>query len=495
MDQLGRLSPAPELETRSIGGTFVRSPAAIPLVGSFLLLLHIGLGHRDFDTWAHVGAAALGTLAFVIIRDASPARVPFLPFAAAQFYIFFGTPTFSEQRLKGANGAIFVSDEAKSLAVWAAVLTLSAMYSTAFVGRRFGGWLNPTFERFAPPGGVLRLRGAIRVWSVAALLVRGLILYRAGGVSSSALAFVFSVIGSPILVQALLHREWRDSRSPVSRLWFWAYTLSAVVVGLGTGMLVEVVIPLLGAVVLQWLGSGKLRLRLLVVLAVAYLILAPAKYAYRRETWNVVGRADTQVSISERASAWVKAIEESWGGEQPEVRENVDTGTGRFSALMYAAQTIDWVPHHVPFSGISRWSMIPQSYIPRVLWKDKPDLTQYYNATYAVTFEILSSRGTRTTAVGFFLISDGYWALGWLGVALAGTIVGFLFGTYEGLFRPGHWAGGAIGFAFLMPQQMVGHLGALCGGVLQGIFAFFLALWCIWLFAFLLTERRPMRLR
>lgn len=477
------------------GDRFFQVAFSLPLAVGVLVALHVGFGHPGIPLSAQLGAATLGALAVAIIRRARPTRIPFLPFAAAQYYLFYGMPTFSEPKLSGANGRIFVSHEAISSASWAAVLTLAAMWAASFAGHLVGAPLRPTLERFTPRSGILRLRGAIRLWALCALVLRGVVLFRLGGLASSPFAFAVSIVASPLLIQALLHREWQESKSPVSRLWFSSFTAAAAVLGMGTGMLVEVVVPLLGALVLNWLASGKVRVRLLLVLAIAYFVLAPAKHQYRRDTWDPVGKTSTQVTIADRATAWLEALEASWGGERTDVRENVDTGTSRVSALLYAAQTFDWVPTYVPFTGASRWPMIAYSYVPRLIWKDKPDMTRYYNATYAVTFDLLSERGTRTTAVGFFLISDGYWAFGWPGVVLVGVLVGFLFGVYEALFVPRHWALLAIGFVFLMSLQMVAHLASLWTGIAQAIFALLLGIWIIWGVAYFLSERRPFLVR
>lgn len=485
---LSEAPPRASPHATALGAT-VRSPFAIPVVAGLFALLHHGWGSPEFDASARWGAAALGTLLFLIVRNSRPDRIPFMALAAVQFYVFFGAATFTSQRLMGARGPLFVSTEARTYAVWAAVLALSFMWAGARATFPLGVRLRPLLLRFAPPARVVKARSAIRAWAVLSVLVR-VVTMGLGPARAAETAYIANLVAAPILVQALLYYETASSRTAVSKVWFWGFTVTISTLGLSTGMLSAALYPIFSALVLGWLRTGRVRVAPIVVLLGLYVLLTPAKFAFRQQVWNPSGRSAVQVSYMERATIWWGAIGEAWGDERADIDENLEGSKSRVSEIMFVAQTFDWVPTYVPYSGFARWQMIFYSYIPRVLWPAKPDLTRVYNHAYAMTFGLMSEEATRTTAINLPLVTDGFWSFGWPGVALVGLLVGLLFGVYEGVFDPSVGVALAMGLPLLVGMQATAHLATLYTGILQSMVSFLVALWVIQGVAFVLTARR-----
>lgn len=461
--------------SRQLGmpGAVLRSPALAVVVCGFLLLAHLGWSNSIYPTEARVGAALLGMLALLAIRAASPERLPFLPLAAVQFYLHFGVPTFYEQRLLTLSGPAQLSDASLNAAVGAALLSFALMYLMAFPGRAFGRLLEPRVGKTLPRTAISRHATGIRVWSVAALIAHVVISLRPNWIPES-LAFAVGTLFSPIVPQVLSFLLWRETRSNADRLVFLAVTGITAFLGIMSGMLQSAFTPLFVALVVSWTSSGKVRVGLVAGLVLAFLVLNPAKHAYRARAWKA-----EDATMAEKVELWTSAVESTWTDRKVEVSDNLKGSADRVSSLLYVAHTLEWVPRYVPFAGAERWWPIVYSYVPRFLWPGKPDLTGMFNRNYTVAFRLQTEEGTATTTIHLPQMSDAYWAFGWLGVGIAGAMVGFLFGLYEGAFATVRWPLTAVGMLFLTRLQSTSHLGANYTGVIQIFIAGGAALWAV----------------
>lgn len=67
--------------------------------------------------------------------------------------------------------------------------------------------------------------------------------------------------------------------------------------------------------------------------------------------------------------------------------------------------------------------MLPAVFVPRLLWPDKPIITDIAKDIYEL------GTGRRTSQVGAGLFADAYWAMGWTGVVLFMSIYGAILGA------------------------------------------------------------------
>lgn len=476
---------SPPAPARSVGDAVLRSPVTLVLVALGLLALHVGLGHADFSLSARLGAATMGFLAYLAARSARRTELPFVAFFALNYYLVYGISTLSEQRLVTINGPAFLSDQARTLAVWACSFALGMIVLAAKLTRGLGRSFAGSLRRVVPTGSVTSHRGAIRAWSLVVLIFNGVTVVSRLD-PSSAYAFAVGLVATPVLAQALLFAEWRASRAASSRNWFWGFTLATVALGLASGTLGAAVAPFVSVVILQWLARGRVRWAPVFVMVGLGLLFNPAKMEYRRRVWT----ATHEVSLTDRAGIWAEAVENTWGGDRPDMEANLDATRKRLSEIAFVAQVFDWVPHYVPHSGFVRWKMILYSYVPRAIWPDKPLLTRFFNADYALTFGLQTAEGVETTAINIPLVTEAYWTFGWVGVFLASALVGMLLGAYEGAFVPGRWALQAMGMAFLLSLPTVGHLGTFYMGIAQRLGVTIGVLWLIAGVAWLVSANR-----
>jgi hypothetical protein len=282
----------------------------------------------------------------------------------------------------------------------------------------------------------------------------------------------------PVLYQALIYSALRRRPTAYLHLLFVAFTAAVSLTAAFTGMLAEVALPWVGFLVLRYVGSGRAPLGLLAAGIVAFMILNPAKHAYRQSVWR---DAHGQASLGERASAWIDAIETTWLREASaaEVETNFEASADRVSSLQHTAHTFEWVPDLVPYAGLSRWQAIPESFIPRVLWPNKLDLTEEFSSRYNTTFELQTERGTESATMNVTLISDAYWGAGWTGVVLAYLLVGMLLGFYETALARDRTSTLTIGLLFLLTFSPSAQLAHMVTGIPQRFAAGIIVLWSV----------------
>lgn len=448
-----------------------KSPVLAIVVSAFMLLAHIGWSYEIYPLEARLGAALLGLLAFLALRAASPDRLPFVPMAAVQVYLTFGIPTFYEQRLLTISGPAHLSDESLNNAVFAALLSLALMYLAAFPGRAFGQLLRPHIGRLLPRARISVYASGIRMWSALALVAHLLVGLTPNLVPDN-LAFAATVVFAPTVPQVLLFLLWRETQASRDRKIFFAVTGVTAFMGFLSGMLVAAFTPILVAAILEWTASRRFPVTLAAAAVIAFLVLNPAKHVFRQRSWT-----SESAGLIEKVTHWTDAIGSTWTGDKVEVSERLKQSADRMSSLLYVAHTLEWVPRYVPFAGLERWWPIAYSYVPRIVWPTKPDLTGVFNKKYTIAFGLQTEAGTATTTIHVPLMSDAYWALGWLGVAVAGGLVGLLLGSYEGAFARDRWGGWSIGMLFLSRLQATSHLGATFTGIAQVFVAGSVALW------------------
>jgi hypothetical protein len=104
----------------------------------------------------------------------------------------------------------------------------------------------------------------------------------------------------------------------------------------------------------------------------------------------------------------------------------------RFDGLGIASVIVRDCPSRVPFQGGWTLAQIPMSYIPRLVWKDKPNMTSggWVTEHFAGGPGVMSSTGS--TWVG-----ELWFNFGWPGIVIGMLVMGIFCRTlYEVLFKP-----------------------------------------------------------
>lgn len=461
----------------------LRVPGVVLGVASALILgAHMLLGAEPMPLLARFIAGLMGVFTMFVLLRVSRRTIPFIAYGVVQIYVFFGLATFWSTEFMTLAGPVFLRDEAIIAAVASAFASMIALVGMGQVGARVGARVR---QRIPDVLAVDALRaGSSEIVGGAALAVLTLLLGLQFSVQAgipAALSQVVFALARPPLAQALIFAIYRAKRSRLAYGMFIGYTAAALFLGLLSGMLADLMTPLLTAVVLLWLDGRKLRLRWVVAIVLVFFVLNPVKHAFRKEKLERTMVGET-VKISEVASLWADAVRETWVADSRDdnvAEENLETSTSRLSALLSVANVIQSVPDEVPHSGGARWSLILGSYIPRALAPDRPDLTLATSGDYALTFLLQTESQLEHTTIALPLVSDGFWAFGWWGVLFAILAVGFLFGLHEGLFLPNSWVALVMGVSTWPYLTSYDHLVHQFTGIPQRLFVSWFVCACV----------------
>jgi hypothetical protein len=136
---------------------------------------------------------------------------------------------------------------------------------------------------------------------------------------------------------------------------------------------------------------------------------------------------------------------------------------GRMAGVAYMPGLIMWkTPSQIPYLGVEGFLQIPAYMIPRILWPDKPVLTQ----GYWLSVNYLNLPPTTQSKSAFTLFGEAYIFTGWWGVILASLALGYLLSV----LHKNTWSVGLLAvYVALIPSfiDMEGQLTTSVVGLIQ----------------------------
>lgn len=441
-----------------------------------VLAVHILWADDDYPLLTRLCAGIVGCITVWLFMRKQRSPLPGLPFVAIQFWMFMGRPVFKRGLVFGVRGPFAISPESWELAGISTVVALIAVLIGAFVGERVGIRTRRLVAAVMPArlSSAAIPRPVARSYAAAALALQAILHIRPDLVPA-ALTTPADTVSTPALLIGILFIDARQRGDVSGRVWLYSAVLVQAATGLATGMLGGALLPAAAVTLYEWTERRRLPWVLIVLGAVVYVVLTPAKEAYRRDTW---GRG--YVTIDERASSWVEAIANSWTVDSDDsLSGNMETAADRVTAFPYVALAFEAVPHQIPFAGPERWFAIPSLMIPRVFWPAKPKVVSYFNEDYTLTFGLQTSEMTRTTAVNLPMITDGYWRLGWLGIVIEGVVLGGWLGWLIGTAVTRNALSLLLCVTLLTWVRPDGYVAGLVCGLPSHCIGVFLALWAL----------------
>ena len=137
-----------------------------------------------------------------------------------------------------------------------------------------------------------------------------------------------------------------------------------------------------------------------------------------------------------------------------------------FNELIFIADAVVRIPEDVAYGRGSAWRAIPFKLVPRLVWRDKPDVRRIYESDWAIRFGYKTPAHYERTAVNLPLPVDGYWNFGILGVVFVSLVAGVATGLLYLINRTDRAATFAIGLTILVGMRFHGSFGKVVGNLI-----------------------------
>ncbi len=231
------------------------------------------------------------------------------------------------------------------------------------------------------------------------------------------------------------YQVYEQPRAPLGqRLLLYAAAALAFMVGLSTGSMENAFIYLVGLFMVRWHVRGRLPWHWLAAAIALFIILNPAKFAFRDQVWF----GGTDYSMGQRLALWSDlAADSAESLAHPtfaDDRERLLRGTlSRFDLVHKFAYVHTLTPQIIPYYQGSTYSYFLVAWIPRLFWPNKPTATGGANDRMDVDYR-LKYEGQSVVA-GIGLLPEAYANFGTLGVALIMALQGALLGLLNAMLN------------------------------------------------------------
>lgn len=222
----------------------------------------------------------------------------------------------------------------------------------------------------------------------------------------------------------------------------------AFIIGLTSGLLENALIPLLLVLLVRWQVSRRLPWRAMGAGLLLFLILNPAKHAYRSQIWY----GKTSYSVSERVQLWTELATESatalLQSSRPEERATmVRDALARFDLIHKFAHVRTLTPAIIPYYQGDTYAYFLVAWIPRALWPGKPleSATHQLDVDYRLKYP-----WQRSTNIGIGLLPEAYANFGPLGMLLVMMFQGAVLGCLAIILNGPNSEGGRAIYLSLM---------------------------------------------
>lgn len=219
-------------------------------------------------------------------------------------------------------------------------------------------------------------------------------------------------------------------------VWLYGLVLLAAMRGISGGSLEDAVVPIGVFFVVKWLYTGRVPIAPIVVTAVLVIFLSPVKSDYRQRTWFGEEPDLAEQSSVTKGRLWIEQATEYWADTlagNRNLSEATSSATGRADFIHQVAHIYSLTPEVVPYQYGKTYSFFLVSFVPRVLWPDKPTAGSA-NGFYAVTYGITSEEGAKTTSFGVSILGEAFINFGWAGVVLIMLLQGIFIGAMQHSF-------------------------------------------------------------
>jgi hypothetical protein len=228
------------------------------------------------------------------------------------------------------------------------------------------------------------------------------------------------------------------SRGHLSKFQTWLLLLVfvplEVIPRLASGLLAEIMILCLFMMIVIWYERKRIPVVLIGVLTILYLGLAPAKAEYRAQTWNEGG---ANLSPIEKVQLFVNlaiAHHQKYTFNFGATAQNtpktsvLDQAAERSAQIVVLSKVMEDTPKIVPYWEGKTYLPLFTSFIPRIVWPDKPELR--VGNEFGKRYNYLNANDF-TTSFNLPWIVEMYANFGYWGVIVGMSLAGVFLSLVE----------------------------------------------------------------
>jgi len=260
-------------------------------------------------------------------------------------------------------------------------------------------------------------------WLFLATLVPDLVPQELFG-TLRAIAFGIGIVS--IFIQA---RLWGAGRLQTSlKVLFWVNLTVQVILSFSSLVLITGISLLLTAAIGYFTSSRRVPWIPLLIFIPIVGVLHQGKAPMRETYWKGLARPPTLLELPAYFTQWVEFSLVSSDAHEEEIEgSNLTYGLMQRASLYHiVCVAVDTMPERSPFLNGESYAMLPAQFVPRFLWPTKPS-PQASVRLLAIHFGLQSEDETKTTSIGFGILSEAYANFGYVSVAVISFILGWLF--------------------------------------------------------------------
>lgn len=264
------------------------------------------------------------------------------------------------------------------------------------------------------------------------------------------------------------------------------YTIVGVAAlkGFTTTMMEAMMTPLAVLFISKWFHTRRIPVSMLITIGVLFLFLSPVKKNIRTAALET-GTVAAEINTRDRATDWVNQSisywSESFSGRR-DLAESTSDASSRTDLIHTFAQIYSLTPGVVPYQYGDTYSYLAITWIPRVIWPEKP-IANAANNFFAVAYNISTEESIKTSSFGATLMGEGYMNFGVAGVVIIMAFLGLVTSLLEDVFAGAQSGAGGQAIFLATFVYFLNGIGSsaemLFGALIQNLVASCLLLWWV----------------
>jgi hypothetical protein len=362
--------------------------------------------------------------------------LPLFSLVAAMYWVAYAVPLFWSSHTIGlVNGNHRLSELAISRSMYLVVSGVVALWAGMKIT---GRWRQASSTRLDVPQNPWRWQ-YLRIVLIVTVVMKIVVPITAWGEGARQIVVNIETFVASIVFVILLRSWLRGDALKVDKILVAGYFLAALIVGLSSGWLGTFVGLGIICVAAYLYERRKLPVTALLVVLPVVMFLQPGKARFREVYWKGGPAESYSSSYAERITYWIDASWQAWSGALTDPTRSggfpvlAGATVNRLSLLEQTANVIEMTPAQVPYQYGRLYSYLPITFVPRILWPEKPSITDA-NKWYQLAYHLTAPANIESVGISVGTLTESYINFGWIGPIIVMFCMGLLLGVLKEFF-------------------------------------------------------------